>query len=713
MTNLPAPNNARQRIVTRHAVNALTMSEQDKCQKAFTPMALLPSAVNRDPTHRYCEHFASPMVHPITGETISSYKKLMHDPATAEIWQTAFGKDFGGMAQGDNKTGQKGTNAMFVMTHEDIKRALANKKKFTYGNPVVDYRPQKDDPYRIRITAGGNLITCESSPSVRTADLDTAKLHWNSVISTPDGRYMCLDLKNFYLTAKLEYYEYMRMPLALFPIWIQEQYNMVALALNGYVHLEMRRAVWGLPQAGILANKRLRRKLAPFGYFEHASTPGLWSHVSRPISFTLVVDDFGVKYVNKDDADHLIASLKNTYTLTEDWTGNLYCGIALDWDYINRTVDISMPGYIKKKLQEYKHVTASRRQTTPYIPAPKQFGSKAQRPLPADTSPILDKKGIKRVQQIVGSILYYARAVDMTVLMALSSIAIEQTKASERTMERCTQLLDYLSYHSDAKVRFYASDMIMNIHSDASYLSEGKSRSRTCGHFFMGWLPRDDAPIRINGAFHVSTNVIRFVVASAAEAELGALFHNCQTGIIFRKTLEDMGHAQPKTPVHCDNATAVGIANNTVKRQRSRSMEMRFFWISDKCAQDMYALHWHPGQENLADYQSKHHTGAHHTKVRPWYLHESNSPQELPRALKPSALKGCVGTQDGGYLRKVPLPRIPLQQSTALTAGAAPLVNPGTCYLQVPRIPTWSDLTRSHLGALRSSILPVAPCWLM
>ncbi len=72
-----------------------------------------------------------------------------------------------------------------------------------------------------------------------------------------------------------------------------------------------------------------------------------------------------------------------------------------------------------------------------------------------------------------------------------------------------------------------------------------------------------------------------------------------------------------------------------------------------------------------------------------------------------------VGTQDGGYLRKVPLPCIPLQQSTALTAGATPLVNPRTCYLQVPRIPTWSDLTRSHLNALRSSILPVAPCWLM
>jgi hypothetical protein len=75
-------------------------------------------------------------------------------------------------------------------------------------------------------------------------------------------------------------------------------------------------------------------------------------------------------------------------------------------------------------------------------------------------------------------------------------------------MSKCVQLLDYLAHHSDAKVRFYASDMVMNIHSDASYLSEGKARSQTWGHFFMGWMPKDGDSIRINGAFHVSTNII-------------------------------------------------------------------------------------------------------------------------------------------------------------------------------------------------------------
>jgi hypothetical protein len=141
--------------------------------------------------------------------------------------------------------------------------------------------------------------------------------------------------------------------------------------------------------------------------------------------------------------------------------------------------------------------------------------------------------------------------------------------------------------------------MVMNIHSNASYLLEANARSHTCGHFFMGWLPTDDKPIKLNGAFHVDSTILRFIVASAAEAELGVLFHNCQTVIIFCSILEDLGHHQPKMPVHCNNTT-VGIATNSVKRRRSRSMEMHFFWISGKVAQNMYSLPWHPGQENLA-----------------------------------------------------------------------------------------------------------------
>ncbi len=155
---------------------------------------------------------------------------------------------------------------------------------------------------------------------------------------------------------------------------------------------------------------------------------------SRPISFTLIVDNFGVKYV-QEDVGHLIASTKSTDNLTEDWTDSLYCGITLDcWDCVKHTVDILMPGYIKKKLQEYNHFLPKKVQMCPYLSEPKRFSTEAQAPLPPNSLPKLDVKGIKRVQQIVGSILYYARAVDMTILMALSLIAVEQAKAMEKTM---------------------------------------------------------------------------------------------------------------------------------------------------------------------------------------------------------------------------------------------------------------------------------------
>jgi hypothetical protein len=103
-------------IQQTHAINILTLMELASSNTSHTPRALM--KYTKMPIDY--EHYANPMVNPVTGKTISSYKKLMHNPATAEVWQMAFGKDFGSMAQGDNKTGQKGTNAMFVMTHDEI-----------------------------------------------------------------------------------------------------------------------------------------------------------------------------------------------------------------------------------------------------------------------------------------------------------------------------------------------------------------------------------------------------------------------------------------------------------------------------------------------------------------------------------------------------------------------------------------------------------------
>jgi hypothetical protein len=126
-------------------------------------------------------------------------------------------------------------------------------------------------------------------------------------------------------------------------------------------------------------------------------------------------------------------------------------------------------------------------------------------------------------------------------------------------------------------------------------------------------------------------------------------------------------------------------------------------------------LSWHPGQENLADYQSKHCLGAHHTAVHAWYLHTENSPHFLPRAKAHSALKGFVGTLNDRYPHMVPLPRAPWIQSPEHVTCHMQVTrdNPNTCYSQVPQIPTWSNLTRSLVCLGRTTTLSFAPIWLM
>ncbi len=152
------------------------------------------------------------------------------------------------------------------------------------------------------------------------------------------------------------------------------------------------------------------------------------------------------------------------------------------------------------------------------------------------------------------------------------------------------------------------------------------------------------------------------------------------------------------------------------------------FWVGDKVAQDMFTLRWHPGQENLSVYQSKNHKGSHHIAVQPWYLHAENSPRILPRAVRPSTLKGCVGTLQTGYIQNVPSPRVvPRIQSASHGAnhmtshGACHVTNhvtshggdPDTCYLQFPRVPKCSNLSRLIQGLGVRQLLPLFPCWLM
>ena len=238
--------------------------------------------------------------------------------------------------------------------------------------------------------------------------------------------------------------------------------------------MRIERGMYGLPQAGILANKHLRKNLEPHGYYEATHTLGLWLHKTLPIKFTLVVDDFGVEYVGTEHAHHLINALKKSYDVSVDWTGKLYIGINLSWNYEQRYVDTSMPQYANKSLRKFGHKTPQKPQHTPYIPPPKTYGKDSQKPTPPDTSEKLPPKEKKKIEQIVGSFLYYGQAVDNTALFALNNIASHQSAATKQTEKQSNTFLDYIATNPTATVQFYASDMILNVHSDVSYLSATK-----------------------------------------------------------------------------------------------------------------------------------------------------------------------------------------------------------------------------------------------
>ena len=248
---------------------------------------------------------------------------------------------------------------------------------------------------------------------------------------------MTIDIGNFYSDTPMDRYKYMCMKLDMFPGDVIEAYNLQdKVEPNGYVCIEVRKGMHGLPQADLLAPKLLAKRLAKHGYTQNDVTAGLCTHKWRPIYFSLVVDDFGVKYVGQEYADHLIAALKDTYNIEVDEDGDKYVGISLDWDYEKGEVHLSMPGYVSEALNRFKHIWSGKPEDQPYAHVVPNYGAKVQYAPDSNTSRLATKEEKTFIQQVVGTFLYFGRAVDGTVLTALSAIGSEQASPTENTMRK-------------------------------------------------------------------------------------------------------------------------------------------------------------------------------------------------------------------------------------------------------------------------------------
>jgi len=167
--------------------------------------------------------------------------------------------------------------------------------------------------------------------------------------------FLGIELANFYLNTPMTDPEYMRLRLDIIPEEIIEKYKLRDLVdKEGWVYIEIQKGMYGLPQAGIIANQLLEKQLSTKGYYQCQHTPGLWRHVWQSIVFCLVVDDFGIKVTNIENMHHLTSALEEHYKVAVDWKGSLFCGVKLTWDYINRHITTHMPGYIGEALTKYQ-----------------------------------------------------------------------------------------------------------------------------------------------------------------------------------------------------------------------------------------------------------------------------------------------------------------------------------------------------------------------
>ena len=293
--------------------------------------------------------------------------------------------------------------------------------------------------------------------------------------------------------------------------------------------------------------------------------------------------------------------------------------MTFDWHYKEGYVDVSMPGYIKEVLRRLQHIRSKRIQYSPHEYLPIHYGkhNATQYASSTDTSPTLPITDTRYIQSVVGSFLYYSRAMDSTILPTLNTLSSQQAAPTKTTMDKAQRLMDYAATYPDAYLRYYASNMVLHCDSDASYLVMPKARSRYAGFFYF----KTDNE-QLNAPIHIECKTLKHVVSSAAEAETGGIFGNAQFCIPLRYILEAMNHTQPPTPLKTDNSTALGYIHNNIQLKRSKSWDMRHHWLRDKETHKLIRVFWESGLTNEADYFTKHHPVTYHRAMRPRYVRD-------------------------------------------------------------------------------------------
>ena len=339
---------------------------------------------------------------------------------------------------------------------------------------------------RVRLTLDGSSLTNITDRSSPTADLETIKIMCNHAVSTPGSKIATADCADYYLGSPFPdgRKEYMFLKLSHVPSAIIAKYNLTPfITTRGKtegIYVQVNKGMYGIPDSGRLAKDRLDILLDGAGFYQTPSTPCLYRHKTRKICFSLIVDDFFIVHTKDEDRDYLFETLRTMYTLKTNTAQTLkYVGITISKDDKARQLSLSAPGYIRDILLRFDRPAVPVRRT--HTPAPftaPHYGSKEQLTDAEDTSRKLSAPETSRLQAIVGCLMWYSRAVDPTMLHALSKIGSQQAHPTEKVLNAAHHLLDYAATYPDAKIVYVPSSMKLVTHSDASYLCESGARSR-------------------------------------------------------------------------------------------------------------------------------------------------------------------------------------------------------------------------------------------
>jgi hypothetical protein len=220
--------------------------------------------------------------------------------------------------------------------------------------------------------------------------LKLIKLILNSVLSRKGASFSAIDLKNFYLDTPMPDPEYVCVEISDIPDEFILEYNLLGWDRNGWMYFKICQGCYSLPQAGIFANNLLQSRLVAEGYYEAASTPGLWHHKWCPVQFCLIVDNFGIKYVGLKHFNHLLDLLKKYHGVQVNMAGDKLASMDINWDFAGKRCCINMPGYIDNLLLKFKHPCPHKPCLSPHKCLPISYGATMQLTPESDTSDLVD-----------------------------------------------------------------------------------------------------------------------------------------------------------------------------------------------------------------------------------------------------------------------------------------------------------------------------------